>query len=429
MKKKTGLFYGWILVAAFWFIYLVNLGFPLYGAVVANAHMGEVLGIGGSTLGLGFTVFNLSQGLPGFLIAHLIDTKGIRCTLLVGSLTIVVGALLMALIVDAAWQYVMVYGVVIGVGVGFGTVLPIMTGVTTWFHEKRALAISVVLTGGGVGGFVAAPLIDALISMTHGNWQVGWMFIAGASILAAVVTFFFVRDYNADRDSVTGSDETLEALEVALSEPAVRYNKDWKASDFLKVPALWFFSAGAIGFAAPYLLCVSQGTMHLKELGISPSMTTVSVSLLAASSMLGRLLAGFLGDRIDPRRIWSVALLMILAGCLVIINASNLVSVALYAILVGTGFGAAYVSRLAAIGNYFGASAFASINGLLSPILTIFNSLTPFVGGLIYDVLGSYAIAFIGVSVISGCGTVCLLMIKQPVYNQSQADVCERESE
>jgi MFS family permease len=156
----------------------------------------------------------------------------------------------------------------------------------------------------------------------------------------------------------------------------------------------------------------------LQALGLAPSATVVSISLLAAASTVGRLLAGLLGDRIDPRRVWSVALLMILAGCLVILNARTLISVVIYATLVGTGFGAAYVSRLAAIGHYFGAAAFASINGLLSPILTVFNSLTPFLGGLVYDALGSYALAFIGASAIAGGGIVCLLLIKSPVRHR-----------
>ena len=39
MKKPA--FYGWKLLAAFWFIYLVNLGFPTYGQSVINAYMAK----------------------------------------------------------------------------------------------------------------------------------------------------------------------------------------------------------------------------------------------------------------------------------------------------------------------------------------------------------------------------------------------------
>ena len=35
-------FYGWKLLAAFWFIYLVNLGFPTYGQSVINALITEI---------------------------------------------------------------------------------------------------------------------------------------------------------------------------------------------------------------------------------------------------------------------------------------------------------------------------------------------------------------------------------------------------
>jgi hypothetical protein len=54
MKKKA--FYGWKLLAAFWFIYLVNLGFPTYGQSVINASMAKDLHLDRTMLGLAFSL-------------------------------------------------------------------------------------------------------------------------------------------------------------------------------------------------------------------------------------------------------------------------------------------------------------------------------------------------------------------------------------
>jgi MFS family permease len=105
MKKKA--FYGWKLLAAFWFIYLVNLGFPTYGQSVVNAYMAKDLHLDRTMLGLAFSLYMLMVGLPGPAVAALVNRIGVRKTLLIGSCSAMLGALSMALFVHTGWQAVL----------------------------------------------------------------------------------------------------------------------------------------------------------------------------------------------------------------------------------------------------------------------------------------------------------------------------------
>jgi MFS family permease len=413
-------FYGWFLVAALWVIYVLNGTFPFIGGSVINAYMAKELGMERSVLGLGFTILSFSMGMPAALIALCINRRGIRFTLFLGSLILVLGALLMAFVVVQNWQYVVVFGIIIGLGIGFGSVLPVQTGVTLWFKKKRALAMSIVLSAAGIGGFVAAPLLDKIIAAAGGNWKTGSLFTGGLSVVAAVLALVFVKNSPSDLgqapDGVTEDKEPSPTdLEQSRKTTHVYHSpEDWRVADAVKTKTFWFVFAGSVGYIAPFMTCVTHGVIHLRDVGLSPASAAMAAGLMMLFSILGRLGAGVLGDRIEPRYIWIVALFFLGAGSLVLIRAQTMFPVYAYAVLVGIGFGAAYVSMTTLIGNYFGANAFASIMGIIFPFNTFFGSSTPWLAGLIYDHYGSYGWAFAGVSGMAFVGGIFLFFANPP---------------
>ncbi len=177
--KKTA-FYGWKLLAAFWFIYLVNLGFPTYGQSVINAYMAKGLHLDRTMLGLAFSLYMLMVGLPGPAVAALVNRIGVRKTLLIGSCSAMLGALSMALFVHTGWQAVISFGILIGFGSCAGGAIAEQQGIAQWFIRKRALALSLMYSGGGIGGFILPPILDRVISRSHGNWRNGWWIFLGA---------------------------------------------------------------------------------------------------------------------------------------------------------------------------------------------------------------------------------------------------------
>lgn len=412
--------YARILVISLGLIYLINMGFSMYGGSVANTYMTEALDMSKSTLGIGFSLFTLVQGMSGIVVLLSIYKLGVKLTLLLGGLIILVGALLMRFSVTAGWQYVVIYGGVVGLGVGFGTVLPVTTSITLWFDKRRALAMSVVLTVGGLGGLVAAPLVDWVVTSAERGWQAGWELVALAIAISCLITILFVREEHTRTHSTENStpatflNGNLAGTGIPNGRGVYRTSKVWETADAMRSPMLWLFALGSLGFSAPLMLCVAHSAIHLRDLGVAPSMASMSLGLLTMFSITGRLLAGFLGDRIEPRLIWATSLLLLALGCLTIIRAGTAPTIVLFTFLVGAGFGAAYVCRPITIGNYFGTAAFASINGILGSILTVFVAVVPFLGGLARDARGSYTLAFVGIALFSAVSSLCLFAVREP---------------
>src|SRR6202044_1610615 len=118
---------------------------------------------GRGELGLGFTFSNLFVGLCAPIVAASILRVGIRKTFAIGSALICARSLLLAQFRTNPWQYLAGYGVIVGAGMGFGTLVPAGTAVTRWFKLYRGRAMGICLGASGIAGFVGAPSFNGVV--------------------------------------------------------------------------------------------------------------------------------------------------------------------------------------------------------------------------------------------------------------------------
>lgn len=417
MNDDAAKFYGWRLVAVFFAVYFFNGSFPYYGGVVINSFMSAEMGLDRSTLGLGFTVFAIAFGLSGPLVGSLVTRIGARRTLLCGCAVLTVGTLLMAFGVTTAWHYALYFGVVIGVGVGLGSVIPIQSSLTFWFRRRRATAMAIVMSAAGASALISAPLLAIIVDRT-GNWRMGWVAVMITAIIAAIIAAIGAVDkpenIGQHPDGVdpgitaSGSDTGTRAKRVYQSPD------NWSVAETIKTRSWWLLVLGAFAFFAAFYIAMGHGVVHLLDLGHGKELASFSVGLVVVFSIAGRLLAGWLGDRIEPRYTWSFALGMMFIGIFLLKNGSSVLMVYAYAATLGIGMGASYVCMITLIGNYFGAGAYAQIAGLLFPIATVLGAFSPVLAGLAHDRLGSYKVAFYGTMVITILGAFSMLFATPP---------------
>jgi MFS family permease len=159
---------------------------------------------------------------------------------------------------------------------------------------------------------------------------------------------------------------------------------------------------------------MGHGVVHLLDLGHGKELASFSVGLVVMCSIVGRLLGGWLGDRVEPRFIWSFSLAMMFAGVILLRNGSSTSVIYAYAATMGFGFGASYVCMITLVGNYFGVKSYAQIMGLLIPIGTVLAAFSPVLAGIAYDKYGSYEIAFHTAMAIALLGTLVMPFAAPP---------------
>jgi len=408
-------FYGWKLLAAFWVILFINLAFPAYGSSVINAYMVNDLSLDRRTLGLMVSVYMMMSGLPGPFVAMYVNRFGVRQTLMVGSGILMLGALGMATFVNTGTEAVIVFGFIVGLGVMSGGALAAQTGTAFWFVRRRALAISLILSAGGIGGFIAARTLNRLIVAFDGNWRAGWWLIASMALISVIVAALFVKEKPQDLGQLPdgGAFDGDKAAHKKSTRVHIT-DEEWTFGEVLRSPVLWLLLFCSLGMSGGFTQAMAHAVVHLQDLGNTTDIAAKSFSILVVSTLIGKLMLGIFGDRIDPRYLWAIAVGVFGIGLLVLIDATTTTKLYIYAICIGAGFGGGLVCMMTVMSNYFGSKAYASVIGITLAVQTTIGASASFIAGDLYERQGSYTIAFIGTAILCFAGSLLLIVIRPP---------------
>jgi MFS family permease len=429
MARETE-FYGWKLLAVFWIILFANFAFPLYGVSVVNTYMAEALRWDRTQLGTAYAIYQLMIGAPAPLIAILIAKRGVRFTAALGCCVVVAGALLMSFVVHTSLQVDLVYGVMIGLGAMTGGVLVAQTGINRWFSKHKGLAITLVHTGGTLGGFVAARVLDKVIRTFGGNWRAGWWLMAGLSAVCAVLSISFVRESPSDLgqfpDGVAPDTRAADPAMAAATPRApargvYKTTEEWTLGEAVRTPALWLYVISLLGFSAGYPLYLAHGVSHLKDLGFTAAAAASSISIMLLCALFGTLLFAVVADRIEPRLVWSAASVVFAIGMLLAMRASGSAGLYLYAILMGTSFGTSFSAMMVLPANYYGVKAYPSVISSVMVVGTVAGAAGAALSGIVFDRHGSYTPVFYFVAGMSFLAAILLLFAIPPVHKRNPA--------
>lgn len=413
MTEKQS-FYGWKLVGVVWLIYFLNMGFAFYGATVINPIMMKDIPMSRAMYGLGFTLLNFFLGFPCLLQAATVTKWGVKTTFVIGSAIIASGCFWMAFVCSEPWHYLVGFGVIIGTGLGFGTIIGLSTTITRWFIRYRGRAMAIAYTASGLGGFVAAPLLNKVIAANDGNWRIGWLVVAGLTTLAALAAIFFIKEYPKDMGQVPDGKALPEEKDNQQKILATLH--EWTPAEAYRTSAFWMVFVGACACQFPLWLFAAHWIPHLKGLGISPSVYAFAMGLFTMASIFGRLIGGWFMDKISARFAFMLGLALYPAGSAlaIVITKDTMMMVYAAGILYGAAFGWAWVCLNTTTGHFFGIKAFPKLNGTILMISALVCSPAAIIGGKIFDVYNSYTPAFLlnmGLAVI---GMAALAFAKRP---------------
>jgi len=411
-------FYGWKLVFILWFIDFLNMGFPLYGGAVINTYMLKDIPMSRSTFGLGFTILNVFVGIPSLLVAASIVRWGIRKTFGIGSALTLLGALWLSLIASRPWHYWVGFGVLTAMGISFGTIIPAATAITRWFSRYRGRAMAVTLSASGFAGFFVSPLINRLLTANGGNWRQAWAMVAGISILSAIVAFLFVRERPEDlHQSVDGGPDGAHSEEGSPDARKLVTTFPWEPRQAYRTLSYWMILVGAVACQFPFFFFTAHWLLHLKGVGISASNAAWAMGLFTLGAVFGRLIGGWLMDRMIARYAFMLGLCCYFLGSFLAIRVSPDALWIAYtaAILYGTAFGWTFICLNTITGHFYGPAAFPRLSGMLLVIAAVFCSPAGFLGGKLFDTYHSYKLAFELNSLVAAAGVVALFFAKMPV--------------
>jgi MFS family permease len=286
--------------------------------------------------------------------------------------------------VTTLWQYYLAFGILGGAGIAFIQV-PAAAIVSRWFVRSRGAAMGVVSAGASASAIVFYPLNTYLIVVF--GWRTA---LAVFGLLVAVVTIplaaFFYREppEKVDRRRQVTVDRPLGAA------------GDWTLGmalcsvPFWAVFAMWGF--GVIG----YQIVTTHQVAHAVDRGFSAVTLGWVFGLGGACTVAGNVIGGFLSDRWGREGVFALGSAIGIAGiaCLGWLDGPEDFLLLLGYVASGVGFGMR-ISLLAAIpADLFSGRHLGVILGAAQGGGGLGGLIGPFLAGWLFDVTGSYKIAF-----------------------------------
>jgi MFS family permease len=396
-------------------VYFGMCGHAFYAYGVFLPFMCEEFGWSRYTLSGPFTLFMVFEGILGPLVGISISKFGARRNIIIGNLIAGLGLLGMAF-VEEVWHVYILFGVLTGGGVAFGTFIATTTIVNNWFIKRRSLAMSLLIAAGGIGGLVMPPFISWLISSV--GWQLSWTCLAGMHMVLVVIAGGILTRNRPEEMGQVPDGETDEGLqEEGTGKRGLRVYQtpvDWKVREALRTPALWLVMFFQIACSFTLGVLTLHQVAYLQDAGFTHMMASTALGLLVGMSIIGRLLCGALGTRFEGRHLAAVCLVGMTAGVIVLMNTTALPLIYLYAVLTGIGYGGVIVIGPALIGAYFGRTSYAQLMGWTAPVGILFGAGSPLLAGFIYDTTGSYIPVFWAAVAVTGVGLVAAFLARPP---------------
>jgi len=417
---KAG-FYGWKNVVLLFVIYMASFGLVFYGYSVIFPMMIKALNWNRGTASIAHMVLIAIMGLTTPLVAVSIKKYGVKRTVIFGMVVLLTGLVLIPTITTQIWQWVILWGVFIGVGLSFSGLVPVQTMLMYWFNIKRGTAIGIVMTGAGLGGFAAQPFYT-WIMMSCDTWKTGWLSSAMMVLIGLICSFFLINkpeDVAQHPDGLNHDDINSDQTVHSRGARTHRTSDAWQLRDVFKTPTIWFVAVVSIGYLMAFFFITSHGVLYLTDKGFSQMQAASMLSFVIMGSGIAKFPAGWLGDRIEPRWIFVVSLGVMLIMFTGIWKISNPTLIAGMCITFGFCYGTQLVMHPTLMGNYYGPKAFPAIAGVMGPFLVLIPASVPMVAGYIFEKTGNYNLAFAILSIVVSAAFIASFMLIPPVLKRS----------
>lgn len=417
IDSKTPFFYGWIIVLGAFLGSFAGGGMQSFTFGVFLKPMSEDLGWSRSTIIGALTLRTFVTAAIAPFLGKYVDNKGPQLIMVCSAIAGGIACILLTQVTTILQFYLAFMIVGFAGGAGMGGVVANAT-VLKWFIKYRGRATAFSTMGNTAAGAILAPAVGFVILSS--NWRMGW-------ILIAIIFFFLLFPVSTlmvrkpeDIGLLPDGAQDESELETNLSNNRKNItNESWTLNEALKTSTLWILTLsmliGGIGVAS----VVVHEFSYITDLGFSNNIAALILSVHAITASIGRLIWGFLVEKIDVK--YCMAVLYI--GCAIGLSilqfiamsgSTNIFFLFLFAIIYGICVGGHIVLSNVAWADYFGREFIGSIRGFLTPITIGATALGPIVIGLAYDHMKSYTLAFNGLLVMFLLGTIVVLFAKSP---------------
>lgn len=325
-----------------------------------------------------YSVYLLVNGFTAPLVGLAFDRLGPRWVFGAG-VACLGAAFFLASGLVSLWQFYVLIGALVGVGVSLNGMVPGSALLARWYRARLSTAIGIAFSAVGVGTLVFVPLAQHLVSEYH--WRFAYRVLGGALLVLAPLVLFLLpwRRFAAGHPD--------------YRPKAAKGEGGWTLRAAMRTPVYW----GLVGIfcctASAMFSVVVQLVAFFVDAGFSPLTAASAYGALGMLSAASIMASGFLSDRFGYRQTATASFLGTATGMGILVW---LTSVPSYVLLVGfvaifglcMGVRGPIVSSVCA--RYFAGANVATIYGTIYATNAIGAAFGSYIGGVLHDLTGGY---------------------------------------
>jgi MFS family permease len=392
-------YYGWRVVLAACLGVMAGFGsLFVYTFAVFVKPLGAEFHWNRESISLGFGLAAITLGLISPLLGSLIDRLGPRRIILACMTVFGCAVASLALLRSPLWQFY-VTCIIIGL-VGNGAAhLAYSRSISTWFQRRLGTALALVMVGAGLGAMLLPVFAQAIIS--RAGWRAAYLSLGCVALLLGLpLSWRYVRDRGLVQHHTAPVEHSGQTWQQGL-----------RSFTFWIIVIILFVSSISMNGA------ITQLSALLTDRGISARDAALCASVLGGSSLLGRVVVGWLLDRFFAARVALVVNITTAAGIFLLARADSFLAGGVAAALIGIGAGGEAAITPYLLTRYFGLRAFSTLYGLTWTFYAAAGAIGPVILGRAFDSTGSYtSLLELLAGILSLAAAMNLLL---PRYSQS----------
>lgn len=361
-----------------------RLAVTLAIAMVANVGMWAIIvimpavqaefGVGRAEASLPYTLTMIGFAVGNFAVGRAVDRWGVTRVVVACALGIAAGyGLAMAsgsILALSAAQLVVGFGT----SVGFG---PLIADISHWFMKRRGIAVAIVASGNYLSGAIWPILLAGIL--TESGWRAAYGVLAVATVVIVIPLAFALR-----RQVPETAHDMAEAASVAN-----------RRSSGLSPRALaWLLGLAGVGCCVAMSMPQVHIVSYCVDLGYGPAVGAEMLSLMLLGGVASRLVSGMLADRLGGVKTLLLGSVLQAIALALYLPSDALVSLYVVSLIFGLSQGGIVPSYALIVREYMPAREAGARVGFVLMATIMGMALGGWMSGWIYDVSGSYEMAF-----------------------------------
>ena len=279
--------------------------------------------------------------------------------------------------------------------------------VSRWFVKKRGKATGMLFMSHSLG-MITFPLLAGLVIKYRG-WEDAWLMLGALVFVLALGPVSMLVRQDPESMGLLPDGDLIDQSNESQDETPAAEEASWTLREAMHTPTLWLL---AVSTGALYLLqsgSNSHQAAFFLDQGLGVGVSAASISMNAVFTGLGSLFWGWVVDRVPVRYTYAGVALMMAAALVLFIMADTVIEALIVASIFGTAVGGILVVPVVAYANYFGRGSLSTIRGVTEPFVSLGQAIGGLFSGVIFDVTGSYKLAFVVLAIV-GFATIGLLL-------------------